>query len=229
MMQIAKTIFGIYTNRDNAENAISDLETAGYRTKDISLVMRDTDEAHDISDTTGVDVAEGAVTGATTGAVVGGIAGLLVGVGTIAIPGIGGILIGGPLAAALGLTGAAATTVSGAATGAVAGGIIGALMGFGIPREQAEVYESKIREGAILLAVPTYADREDEVWNIMEQNGATDINSVTQPMDRFMRREVDADIDENYVPRSRFDKGSYMTMGAKGGTTRSRKRRKKIS
>ena len=47
------------------------------------------------------------------------------------------------IAAALGLTGVAATTVSGALTGALAGGLIGALTGLGFTKEDAELYQRK--------------------------------------------------------------------------------------
>lgn len=94
-MQISRTVFGIYTNRTNAENAIEDLASAGYRSKDMSVLMKDSQEAEQLSSNTGVDVASGAASGITAGGVVGGIAGLLVGVGAITIPGIGALLIGG--------------------------------------------------------------------------------------------------------------------------------------
>jgi uncharacterized membrane protein len=172
-----ETVLAVFSNRDNAEMAIEDLQSEGYNPKDISIVMRDREEAEGVARDTGSNVAAGAVSGATTGGVVGAITGLLVGIGAIAIPGIGGVLIGGPLAAALGLTGAAATTVSGAATGAVAGGLIGALMGLGVPEEEARVYEERIKAGEIMIAVPTRG-RGREVESILSDHGADQIRTV---------------------------------------------------
>src|SRR6478609_8432050 len=100
-----KTIFGLFDDRPNVEEAIDKFRLEGFDAKNISIVMKDKEKADDLGKNTGFNVAGGAVSGAATGAIVGGIAGLLAG---IAIPGLGAFLIGGPIAAALGLGGAAA-------------------------------------------------------------------------------------------------------------------------
>src|SRR6185437_11026969 len=141
---MTRTVLGIFTNRRDAEDTIDNLRNEGFNAKDISLVMQDKEQRDEIADTTGSNVSGGAVTGITTGAVVGGIAGLLAGT---ALPVLGGLLIAGPIGAALGLTGVAATTASGIATGAVAGGLIGALMGLGMTREDATYYQDRVDEG----------------------------------------------------------------------------------
>ncbi len=171
-------IIGIIQDKDNAEGAINTLIDLGYNPKDMSVIMRDKADAEYISDSTGAHVTEGAVSGATTGGLIGGLAGLLIGVGAITIPGIGALLIGGPLAAALGLTGALASTVSGAVTGAVAGGLVGALVSLGVPEEEARVYEDRIKDGAILIAVPTFVGRADEVNDILADYGASQIREI---------------------------------------------------
>lgn len=198
-MRPIKTVIGLFTESKDVENSINELKSRGYNPKDISMIMKDTREAKKIQENTGGDIAAGAATGATTGAVVGGIAGLLIGIGAIAIPGVGAFLIGGPLAAALGLSGAAATTATGAMTGALAGGIIGALMSLGLPKEDAERYETRIKEGAILLAVPAFEGQEMEVANTMDKYGASDIKTLhtpTQDERVDVRRE---DWDENDI------------------------------
>lgn len=173
-----KLILGIFSDRDHAEDAINDLEDAGFNAKDISIVMQDKHEGKDIADNTGANVAGGAVSGATTGGVVGGLAGLLIGIGAIAVPGIGALLIGGPLAAALGLSGAAATTISGAATGALAGSLIGALMGLGVSEDDARVYDERIRAGGILVAIPASTDKNASVSTILQDNGADQVRTI---------------------------------------------------
>jgi hypothetical protein len=175
---MAKMVFGIFSNRADAEDAIAELDTAGFNPNEVSVIMKDGDEARILRDNTGANVAEGAVSGAATGAAIGGLAGLLVGIGAIAIPGVGALLIGGPLAAALGLTGAAATTVSGAATGALAGGLIGALVGIGVPQEDAAIYERRVKEGAILVAAPAGADDKSEVSEILREHGAEQVKMI---------------------------------------------------
>ncbi|HEX8923714.1 MAG TPA: general stress protein [Patescibacteria group bacterium] len=152
---MSQMVLAVFSNRDNADSAVTELQTQGFNPKDISVIMRNPDDSQKVVTTQGGSkMAEGSFAGATTGGLVGALAGLLVGVGAIIIPGIGGILIGGPIAAALGLTGAAATTISGAVTGVLAGGLVGALASLGLPENEARIYENKIREGAVLIAVP---------------------------------------------------------------------------
>jgi hypothetical protein len=174
-----RMLLGVFGEEDNAEQAIKKLERTGFKTQDISIMMRDKEAAREMADNTGSNVAGSAASGATTGGIIGAVAGLLVGVGAIAVPGVGALLIGGPIAAALGLTGAAASTVSGAVTGVLAGGLVGALVGLGVPEDEARVYEESIKKGGILVAVPTEGYDEDEAREIMESYGADQIRSVS--------------------------------------------------
>lgn len=170
------TVIGLLAERDAANQAIDALQAKGYTPKDLSVIMRDDQQIEGTEGNVGDNVAEGAASGAVTGGALGALAGLLIGVGAIAIPGIGGLLIGGPLAAALGLTGAAATTASGTLTGALAGGLIGGLVGLGVPEEEAKVYEERVSEGAILLAVPAQLNGENmEVQQTLLDYGAEQV------------------------------------------------------
>jgi uncharacterized membrane protein len=145
-------ILGIFSARDDAQEAVTELESAGFDPKDISVIMRDKATAQEFADTTGTSVADGAISGATTGGALGALAGLLIGIG--------------------------ATTISGAVTGALAGGLVGALVGLGVPEEDARVYEQRIREGGILVAVPVSLGNETEARSILEDNNAEQIRSV---------------------------------------------------
>jgi uncharacterized membrane protein len=177
---MAEMILGIFNNRENVDQAINELQDLGFSPKDISIVMKDTGEAREVSKDTGASVASGTASGATAGGVLGALAGLLIGVGAIAVPGIGGLLIGGPLAAALGLTGAAATTATGALTGALAGGVVGALTSLGVSETEARMYETRIKEGAILVAIPVNAgtNQTQQVMDVLRNNNAEQINQV---------------------------------------------------
>lgn len=177
-------VLGVFSDRGRAEDAITELEGAGYSTKDISIIMKDKVEAAKIVDNTGANVAGGAISGATAGGVVGAIAGLLVGIGAIAIPGIGAVLIGGPIAVALGLSGAAAVTASGAVTGAVAGGLVGGLMGLGLPEKEAVEYEKEIKAGAILVAIPTRTENDDVAADVLTSHGATQVRSIPMKFEK---------------------------------------------
>jgi len=206
---MAYTVLGLFNNRVDVEEAINKLDKEGYERSDVSIIMRDKSEADNISDDTGADVAGGAVSGATTGAILGGLAGIL---SVVALPGLGAFFIGGPIAAALGLTGTAAATVSGAATGAVAGGLVGALMGFGLSEEEAEHYETRLKEGSILVAVPVAEADSGIVEKIFTQYDASDIRTVGRNLDEDVEVVRDADVSSSY------------TYGTKGGRTKRGKR-----
>ncbi len=177
----SQTVIGIFADKFDAQAAVDELHEIGFNPKDVSVVVKDGVKSSATSGAKGGSVAEGAVSGAATGGVLGGLAGLLIGIGALAIPGVGAFLIGGPIAIALGLTGAAATTISGATTGALAGGLLGGLIGFGIPEDEARIYEQRVREGAVLLAVPTHSHTgESEVKKIFEDYNAGEIRTIRE-------------------------------------------------
>lgn len=176
---MARTFIAAFSNISHAEEAISDLRSAGYNPKEMTIMMKDQEAVQEVANDTGASTAEGIVSGATTGGVIGGLTGLLVGVGAIAIPGIGPFLAAGPLVTALGLTGAAATTVSGATSGAIAGGLIGGLMGLGLSQDEAQVYETVIKEGGVVIAVPAQDDTDTTASDILDQHGADQVRTVT--------------------------------------------------
>lgn len=215
---MTKTLIGVFEERTEVEEAIDKLKANGLNAKDFSIVMRDRREAEDIGEDTGASVTESAVAGATTGAAVGGLAGLLA--GTV-IPGLGGFLIGGPIGAALGLTGAAATTVSGAATGALAGGLIGAFMGLGLSREEAEHYENRVREGAILLIVPAPEEKVAFVNNVFNEYNATDVKSISEE-DLQVARTTRRHTIMGHHYQSHQHMHQYATVGTKGGKAKSK-------
>ena len=175
-----QTMAGLFRTRAEADAAVDELIARGVAREDISLLVQETSVGARDGATTADNVAGGAGSGAVTGAAVGGLLGLLVGIGALAIPGIGALFVAGPIAAALGLTGAAATTVSGALTGALAGGLIGALTGLGFSKEDAELYESRIKAGDAFVAVSIRNDvlAEQEVNAIFTKHGADQIRTV---------------------------------------------------
>lgn len=211
-----KTILGIFTDHKDADHAVDDLHDMGLSPKDVSIVMKSKTEGY-AARSDGSVVTDSTISGATTGGIIGGVAGLLLGIGALAVPGLGALLIGGPLAAAFGLTGAAATTVSGAATGILAGGLLGALIGLGLPEDEARVYEDKIRNGGILVAVSAAQDAASDVRAILEDNNAEQIKvlSMDIPIE-----EVD-DVSPSYGRH-------YVTYGVKGGRARVRTTKSRV-
>jgi hypothetical protein len=163
------TTIGVFTTHAAAETALNELKGFGVRDSDLSYVfMNDKGGVSDAQ--SGGKLGESVATGATAGAVLGGLAGLIVANGIL--PGLGSLIVAGPLASALGFSGAAATAVAGAATGAVAGGFVGALTNMGIDKRDVQLYEDHVRRGDVLvIARGTPASTED----IFLKHGAIDV------------------------------------------------------
>jgi hypothetical protein len=169
------TSTGIFNSMDKAENAIIEINKLGVSDKDISYIYMDKDskmvEGTPPSNNT---VGENISTGATTGLVIGAVAGLVVATGIL--PGLGALFVAGPLATALGLSGAAAATVSGALTGAAAGGLIGALVGLGVNEADAKLYEEELKKGGILVVARS---EQSNVSEIFERFGALEVREYS--------------------------------------------------
>ena len=154
-----------------AENLVSNLKDAGFSTDHISALMPDKNVSKDMGHEKHSKAPEGTATGAGAGAVVGGTLGLLAGIGALAIPGVGPFIAAGPIMAAL----------SGAAIGTSLGGVTGGLIGLGIPEYEAKQYESKLKDGNILLSVHTDdGDEAKRAEEVMKANGARDIKRTAE-------------------------------------------------
>ena len=140
---MSQSVLGIVHTRLEAENLVNALRSAGLLESNISVLFPDKDGTKDFAHDVSSKAPEGAVTGGTAGGIIGGTLGLLAGVGALAIPGVGPLIAAGPIMAAL----------SGVAVGATVGSVSGGLIGMGIPEYEAKVYEGRVRDGNILLAV----------------------------------------------------------------------------
>ena len=169
---------GMYYDTDSAESTVQRLHDLGYTDKDISVMMKDKDQAQQFATKTGSHAAQGAVTGGAIGGGLGAILAGLTATGSIAaIAGTGGAaapLVAGPLAAAL----------AGLGAGAATGGIVGALVGAGIPKDRAAEYEEGLNRGGILLGVnPRDTDR-DAVRDIFTPSTTSRNYTETGDIDR---------------------------------------------
>jgi hypothetical protein len=166
-----KAVFGILRTRAEAESLVGDLRSAGFTQSDISVLFPDQSAGRDFAHTHGTKAPEGALIGSGAGGIAGGALGILAGIGAIAIPGLGALIAAGPVMAALG----------GAAVGAAAGSAVGALVGLGMPEIQAKIYEGKLRDGNLLVAVHTMdAKQIDTGKKIFENHAAEDISVVNE-------------------------------------------------
>ena len=162
-----RSVFGILRSREDAENVVERLKESGFSSGDISILFPDTSGTRDFAHEHATKAPEGAATGGTTGFVIGGVLGWLAGIGSLAIPGLGPFIAAGPIMAAL----------SGAAVGTAIGGIAGALIGMGIPEYEAKRYETKIKEGNILVSVHVEDGEIDRAKEILKHANAEDVAS----------------------------------------------------
>ena len=164
---MARTVYGIYMNREHAEEAIDALRNAGLRPEDVSVLLPENVGTKDIGYEKHSKAPEKAAVGGAAGGLAGGVLGWLVGIGALAIPGIGPFVAAGPIMGIL----------AGFGAGSVLGGIAGALVGAGVPEYEAKRYEGRIRSGGALLSV--YC--ETDVWvgrakEMLRHTGAEDIS-----------------------------------------------------
>lgn len=168
-MQDTSTVIGVFKDRGQAQQAVSELKRAGFREDQIGVTAPgdgdgDGHATRGKTETQGTHASQGAVAGLTAGAGVGALWGLGIVAGVV--PAIGPAIAGGTLAAIL----------SSAGAGAAAAGLAGTLIGFGIPEEEAEYYEGEFRSGRTIVSV--HADgRESEARNILQRLGSYDMRS----------------------------------------------------
>jgi hypothetical protein len=164
------SVFGIVKTHSQAERIVQDLQTAGFDSSEISVLLPDNEGKHDMGHVKATKAPEGATTGAATGGVTGGVLGLLAGIGALAIPGVGPFIAAGPIMAAL----------SGAAIGATTGGVVGGLIGMGIPEIEAKRYVDKLKSGNYLIAVHVHdGDEKDRAKEIFASADAEDISTTS--------------------------------------------------
>jgi len=160
-----RTVVGLFDSMEDANRAADQLRTAGIDSSNISVVAGN--ESNRYADyVTSEDKTKDAASRAGTGAAIGGGLGLVAGLVALAIPGFGPVIAAGPIAAAL----------TGAAAGAATGGLIGGLTSAGVSESDARLYERRLQEGGVLLTVRTNSDMSDEVSDIMDNNGARDVD-----------------------------------------------------
>ena len=166
--------FGIFANIENAEAAVDGLTIAGFSNQDVSVLLSDKDEAKESVTQNNTMASKGA----TAGGVVGGALGLLAGMGALAIPDVGPLIVAGPIMASLAVLG----------VGGAVGGFVGALVGMGIPEFEAKLYDGRLKDGGVLLAI--HCETSEEIAKAREALkavGAEDVASSVEGNDRQLK------------------------------------------
>jgi hypothetical protein len=168
-------MFANFASVDEASSAYTELLDEGFQPEEVSVVAtEDSRKAFDqqtdssAEDRDDIGIGEGAAKGAATG----GLIGLIVSAVPLAIVGLPSLIVIGPIAAALGLTGVAATATTGAVAGGVIGGLVGALDSMGVQKSAAEEYEETVKKGGVLVVVPVTMESEDMTRDMLERSGA---------------------------------------------------------
>lgn len=163
----ADMMTAMFRDRESAERAFEELRARGYDKDDINVILSDEgrkkhfgeDEKDDTTEL-GNKSLEGAGAGSAIGGTLGAIVGVIAAIGTsVAIPGLG-LIVAGPLAAGL----------AGAGAGGLTGGLIGALVGAGIPEERAQVYETGVKEGNIVIGFKPHSSEDARYFETNFQN-----------------------------------------------------------
>ncbi len=163
-----KTITAIFDTRAESENALLALEHAGFTKDQVTMLISEETRGRHFGIDKGSNLEKGAATGAALGGLAGALYLALASAGTLLVPGLN-LIVSGALIGSL----------AGLGAGAVSGGLIGALVGLGIPEYEAKLYDSKIRKGAILIAVGATDDiSADSAESILEATNAQSITAI---------------------------------------------------
>jgi hypothetical protein len=159
------TAVGVFESRSQAEQALDELQRAGFRWDQVGFALRG--DAHPADPTApGGSTADEAATPGATNLADAATSHHAVGI----IPGLGPVTTGGPLTGILG----------GAAAGALAGGLLGALVGLGVLEAEARRCAQAFRAGRPLVLVKANG-RVSEAVDLLRRHGATDHRDVNEP------------------------------------------------
>lgn len=158
-------VVAMFSDPATAAAAARELHAAGITREQISIISRNHDEessyAEDMGGTPGAEIED-----SLAAARLGQLSGYFLAAIALVLPGIGPIVAAGPLAADLG-----------EAAGHAAGGIATALRGAGIGADRAEAFEAAVESGAVLLAVHTVESSVPPIRSILQNAGATNIDT----------------------------------------------------
>jgi hypothetical protein len=173
---------GVFSKRQEAEQALNELKASGFSMDNVSVIARDADQGEQLGGAEISDRIGNKDVGAGTG-VVGEIAtesalgSVLVGLGSVAIPGVGLVIAAGSVATAL-----IATVASTGIEAAAFSGLVKAVADLGIPEEQARIYSDRLHKGHYLVildgtedeirsAEATLSNRGIQDWGIFDFSG----------------------------------------------------------
>lgn len=167
--QNLKHAIGIFSNRQDVEQALKELKDTGFPMNKLSVLAKDSDRNEQLLSSEdpiipNVTRSEGVAIGASAGAATGGLLTLAGGIAALLIPGIGLVLAAESVL----------TVLLGSAAVAGISGLIGALEGWYIPEKQAALYNDRVSQGDYLVTIEAteseirQAEKILSCWGIQE-------------------------------------------------------------
>jgi len=156
----SRLVIGLFDSRDKAIEAIQDLKAQKFSETDMGMLSREGGRAEGVDSIPSHQ--DRAAAGGLGGAFIGASIGTLIGLGVLA----GVVPVIGPAIAA----GTLGVLASNAAGGMALAGLTGALVGFGLKRDEAEVFEKEVQAGKTIVTLRT--DNVAEAVLVMQRHGA---------------------------------------------------------
>jgi hypothetical protein len=156
-------VLALFDDAARAAAAARELRALGVPRERVSIVARSHDEEGVVAEASGASPGS-EIEDSATAARLGELGGHLLAAIALVMPGIGPIVADGPLAAGLG-----------EAAGHLAGGLPRTLERAGLPREQAERWEDRIRNGVFLVGAHVAAELLDAAAAVLSRSGGQDV------------------------------------------------------
>jgi hypothetical protein len=156
----ASTVIALLDNVEHTGRVVHALQEAGFSDRELSIAMHDWSEQREAGESRTTLIVEDTVAGAIAGALP-GLVGTLV---SLFVPGLGFVRAFGPIVAALGAT-----------AGTLFGAAIGEISASEIPEEKSRIYEERLKQGHVLLAVHTNQEEAPRAEQILSEHGAQEV------------------------------------------------------
>lgn len=171
-------IYGTYKTEIELETAITALENAGFKQKDISVLCPEGDRSAKYV-VKNSKAPEGALIGAIVGGLIGGFWGWTSGLSMAGIS----------IVSTSGITTSPHPILAGLASlacGAIAGGLCGALIGYKVPEYELKNNESCLQEGRRLLAVMAkHSESTERARQVLVSTGAVNVACTEEPWSSY--------------------------------------------
>jgi hypothetical protein len=160
-------VLALFDNPSSAAAAARGLRGLGIPRERVSVVARSHDEEGALAEAAGASPGS-EIEDSAAASRLGELSGHLLAAIALVLPGVGPIVVDGPLAAGLG-----------EAAGHVAGGIARALRQAGLDRTEAERWQKRIEQGAILVGAHVDRTAVAAVQGVFSGNGAASTAEAT--------------------------------------------------